>query len=715
MSALALHFKIFRGDRLVREETLRQTVIKIGKVSSAHLRIDDESVSRMHAILEVDTHGDVHVIDLGSTRGTFINGHKVNKAKLESGDAIQVGELRIEVAFARTDAVIAAPTMIVAPPPTSVPPPVPVAKPATYAPPRAVTAAAPVPCATAPQEDDLSGAKAIEVAALLGDSVVCVKHCIDPKSGKVSSKTWGLFAAGISCLVIAAIAFGVSVHTAAYNKGGLDYTTHVLHKPAYSFRPEVLSPAFDWLAFGGLALGLSALIAGLARRRAEKRTPYYRIGTAAGVELALDSAPSPSFPLVAPSADGEDFVFNYSTGIDGELVLDGRTTSLADLAASGRARPSMVTAGALELPIPARARIRARSGQTTFVVSAVPQPRQQPVSLLGAMESRTMKYFAGSLVVHLCLLAVLQQLPGDDSSAAIDLGDMTDVSIRSTTTATETTPPEQVAATDGEKSGSDPGAEANKMRLERGEMGNPESSAADHHFTIKDNHMDPQIARQQAIEEARDAGILGGLHASPEMFRNLTASSEFSSDFENMNAYGAMFGAEAGESHGSFGGSFSGFGGGGGCTQEPCGLIGTGSRYNTINVGAHAGHGYGPGGGGTGPFRRHEAGVPRPILGQATGTGDLDQATIRRYMNRNIEKIRYCYEHELLAHPGIEGTVTVQFFINPTGGVTGSKGAGFDATVAGCVGDVVGNIAFPRPNGGGVQVNYPFIFHATSH
>lgn len=710
MSALALHFKIFRGDRLVREETLRQSVIKIGKVSSAHLKIDDESVSRMHAILEVDTRGDVHVIDLGSTRGTFINGHKINKAKLESGDAIQVGELRIEVAFARTDAVIAIPVMV------AQPPPVPVAKPAVPAPVVAIVPPAKlVPFASAPQEDDLSGAKAIEVAALLGDSVVGVKHCIDPKSGKVSSKTWGLFAAGATCLVASAIAFGVSVHTAAYNKGGLDYTTHVLHKPAYSFRPEVLNPAFDWLAFGGLALGVSSLIAGLARMRAEKRTPYYRIGTAPGVELALDSAPSPSFPLVAPSADGEDFVFNYSAGIEGELVLDGHTTSLADLAATGRARPSISTAGALELPIPSRARIRARSGQTTFVVSAVPQPRTHPVSLLGAIESRTVKYFAGSLVVHLCLLALLQQLPGDDSSAAIDVGDTADLGTHIEGTTPEEMPPEQVATTDGEKSGSDPGSEANKMRLERGEMGNPDSQAANHRFAVKDNQLDPQLARKEAIEEAADAGILGGLHAAPEAFRNLTETSDLSSSFENMNAYGAMFGADAGEAHGSFGGSFSGFGGGGGCTQEPCGLIGTGNRYNTINTGRHVGGGYGPGGGGTGPFRHHEAGVPRPILGQATGSGDLDQATIRRYMNRNIEKIRYCYEHELLAHAGIEGSIVVQFFITPTGSVTGSKASGFDATVASCVGEVVGNIAFPRPNGGGVQVNYPFTFHATSH
>src|SRR5690349_18502015 len=104
MSArLSLTFKIFRGDQLVREETLTQGVIKIGKVSSAHLRIDDESVSRMHAILEVDNAGNVHVIDLGSTRGTFVNGQKINKAKLQSGDTIVVGETKIELAIGASE------------------------------------------------------------------------------------------------------------------------------------------------------------------------------------------------------------------------------------------------------------------------------------------------------------------------------------------------------------------------------------------------------------------------------------------------------------------------------------------------------------------------------------------------------------------------------------------------------------------------------------
>jgi hypothetical protein len=454
---------------------------------------------------------------------------------------------------------------------------------------------------------------------------------------------------------------------------------------------------------------VSSLIAGLARMRGERRTPYYRIGTAPDVELALESAPSPSFPLVAPSADGEDFVFNYGAGIDGELVLDGQTTTLADLAASGRARPSATTAGAIELPIPARARIRARAGQTTFVVSAVPQPRQQPLSLLGSLESRTAKYFAGSLVVHLSLLALLQQLPGDDSAATIELDEGFEPGI-SIKEGEHETMPEETEPDPGETSG-ETGTESNKMALATGAAGNPDSAAVEHHLTVPDNHTDPALAREAALEAARTAGILGGM-ASPDNFKTLTDAADISSGFEDVNMYGALIGADAGEAHGSFGGGLIGFGRGGGCTQAPCGLIGTGTRYNTIGSGKHTGTGWGPGGGDGTKLRRPSFEVPRPTLGVATGIGDLDQATIRRYINRNIEKIRYCYEHELLAHADIQGEVLVQFFITPTGTVTGSAGRGFDKNVASCVADVVGNIEFPRPSGGGVQVNYPFTFHA---
>jgi hypothetical protein len=80
---IPIKFQIFKGDQLVREETLNEPVIKIGKLASSHLRLEDETVSRMHAVVEVTGPGEIQLIDLGSTRGTTVNGERINKAILK--------------------------------------------------------------------------------------------------------------------------------------------------------------------------------------------------------------------------------------------------------------------------------------------------------------------------------------------------------------------------------------------------------------------------------------------------------------------------------------------------------------------------------------------------------------------------------------------------------------------------------------------------------
>src|SRR5580704_125989 len=108
-------------------------------------------------------------------------------------------------------------------------------------------------------------------------------------------------------------------------------------------------------------------------------------------------------------------------------------------------------------------------------------------------------------------------------------------------------------------------------------------------------------------------------------------------------------------------------------------------------------------------MRGRTAAVPTVSIGQPNAAGDLDKAIIRRYIKRNISKITYCYEKQLLAKPGLSGTVTMSFFITPTGAVEHATGSGMDPDVAGCVAGVIGAIEFPKPKGGGgVQVNYPF-------
>jgi nucleoside 2-deoxyribosyltransferase len=89
---------VFSSGQLIRRETFTQNVIKIGRLDSSNLRIDDKDASRMHAVIEViDEPCEVHIIDLGSSVGTQVNGMKVNKAVLNDGDEIKIGGTRIMV------------------------------------------------------------------------------------------------------------------------------------------------------------------------------------------------------------------------------------------------------------------------------------------------------------------------------------------------------------------------------------------------------------------------------------------------------------------------------------------------------------------------------------------------------------------------------------------------------------------------------------------
>lgn len=725
-SKLSLSFRIFQNGQLVREEKLSQGVIKIGKVPSAHLRLDDESVSRMHAIIEVNG-TDVSVIDLGSTRGTFVNDQKVNKAKLQSGDAITVGDTRIEVAIAETATVVVqAPVMPVQPPvmpvmppvvPTRVAPaprasfaatatlPAPVATPVPALPTMAPVSPAMFQAAMADSVDDLGGARSIEVAAMLGDSVIGVKHCSDPRGGKVTAATWMFLAGGLACLLASAGAFFSSVDNAADNKTAKQQHL-AAHKPERAFRPHVQSDVVDVLAFGGLAFGLLGLTVGLARSRSERKSPFYRIGTAPEVEQPIEHAPTASFPLVAPA--GDDFVFNYGAGMDGELIVDGKSTPFADLAAQGRSRPSPVTAGAIEIPIPAKARIRARAGQTTFLVSAVAKPRKAMAPMFANMERRVFAYVGGSLAVHLGILAILSTVATDDSGVNVDLANQEDASLSARNTMTEDMVQEVKDDKDGDDAGKDSAGAT--MALDSGAAGKPDSPRTDGHMAIKNNQTEPQLSRDQAIKYAQQAGVLGSESSIRGGIAALTATTDFSSGFDDADIYGPLFGA-SGEGRGNFGFGRSGFGAGGGCTVQPCGLVGAG-RYGTIGNGVHAGDGW-HGGGSFGTGRNHNAAVPAPTIGMPTSGGNLDKAIIKRYIKRNVDKIAFCYESELMARPGIEGEIMVNFLITGSGTVTSSNGSGFDNKVASCVSHVIKNIEFPRPtDGGNVQVNYPFTFHA---
>ena len=76
----------------VRIYPLVKALINIGRGLENDLVIDDRRVSRNHAQLRA-IHGQFVLFDLKSTRGTFINGHRIVQAILYPQDTISLGEV----------------------------------------------------------------------------------------------------------------------------------------------------------------------------------------------------------------------------------------------------------------------------------------------------------------------------------------------------------------------------------------------------------------------------------------------------------------------------------------------------------------------------------------------------------------------------------------------------------------------------------------------
>jgi pSer/pThr/pTyr-binding forkhead associated (FHA) protein len=68
----------------------------IGRAPRADFIIDAALVSRVHCQLTAGA-ADLEVIDLESTNGTFVNGERVERALLKSGDRLGVGKVEFVV------------------------------------------------------------------------------------------------------------------------------------------------------------------------------------------------------------------------------------------------------------------------------------------------------------------------------------------------------------------------------------------------------------------------------------------------------------------------------------------------------------------------------------------------------------------------------------------------------------------------------------------
>ena len=655
---IPMTFEIYAGDELVKSENLSQDIIKIGKLPTSHLRIEDDKVSRMHAVIEVTGPDDIFIIDLGSASGTVVNGEKVNKSKLQSGDEIMLGDTRMVVSIGSAAAELGEeePTKVAAPSEEVMAEAVPPAAAAPAAPVAAAAAAVPNPFAS-----NLPNPFAAPAAPAHGG------HAAPENPDAIQ---YGIVASGPPVSLDEVESGEQAVEVVVMWDRNVLHVSHL--SPARSFYVGEAAGKGDEVDYlmGSEALG------GVSRR-----------------------------PVCVEAGGGVAVV--VPNGATAEVTINGATSAITD----AQLQPCSEMGGAKQYPLPREATARVTHNGFTYMVKPVNAGKKIATGV--NIEWTPWFYIGGSLFVFASLLTAFYFMPPSPASLSLDLLNTDSRLVKYLLEPPATEEEETPEWLDDSKSQDSEGGKGKRHKDEEGQMGKKEAKKTNNRYAIegpKDN-ADPKMARENAKEQARNAGVLGTLKALTGSWNAPTSPYGADTALGNdpMSAMGALMGDQIGENFGFGGLGLRGTGRGGGGTGE--GTIGLGN-LGTIGHGGGGGNGNGYGRG-AGGFRGRSARVPKIRSGAADVRGSLSKEVIRRVIRRHINEVRFCYEQELNQRPDLEGRVTVKFIISPTGSVQTSMVSNStlkNGRVEKCVAGAVRRWTFPAPDGGGVViVNYPFM------
>lgn len=681
MAKAVLNFAIFRGEQFERRESVAQDIVKVGKDPKSHLRIDDEAASRMHAVIEVAGPEDITLIDLGNDPGTLVNGARVNKTKLQVGDYIQIGTTQIlletvEPAYEQP---------VAAAPPPQMPP------------------------------SQRGGVASNPFAAAQGGS--------NPFAA--AANPFGGAPAGGNPFGAASNPFAARAHAPAPQA---HYGHHAVPDDAppgtYTYTliksgPDVPSDEVElphvqavevMVLWGSNVLHVSHL------------TPprNFYVGEEQGKNFSTDFfIPSEKLgttrmPVVI--GDGGSIAVVIPAGARGSIEIPGQPRMTLDEARQ-RAQPCAELSGAQQLPIGGGARARIELNDFVFQVAAVNAGKPIKHGVGATIDWNVALYFGasflgmGGFIAAMAFFVPPLGLTDDediDKNALYLMQQYLDAAAERELEEKET---EQVTEQDADNK---EGGTGTRAKGEEGSMGKQDSKATNKRYAVQgpQDNPDPHIAKQAALREAMEFGMIGLLNTGAAGDPNAPTAPwgrDTSLGTDSVSAMGNMFGDEIGDAYGAGGLGLSGIGEGGGGRGEGIGLGSIGTLGHGAGTGT--GQGFGSGHGRLGGAHRTKA--PQVRMGQTTVSGRLPPEVIQRIVRQNYGRFRLCYEQGLSRNPNLEGRVQVRFVIGRDGSVSNVGNGGSDIPDSAVVQCVIRNyygLSFPQPEGGIVTVVYPIMF-----
>lgn len=682
MAKAVLTFAIYRGGDLVRRETVSQDIIKVGKDPKSHLLLDDELASRMHAVIEVGGEDEITLIDLGNEPATQVNGAPVNKAKLGPGDQILIGSTKIMLERVQAaGAQIPAAAAQAAPAASS--------NPFAAAPAVNPFGASSNPFAAASNPFGAGGSSPFGAAASgpfgaapsspFGSAPSAARHGV-PDDAPPGTYTYELMKSGpavppdeVELSHVAAVEVMVS------------WGSNVLHvshlTPPRNFYVGEPNPADK-----------------------KDTTDFF---------IPEERLPIRKMPVVVGDAGSVAVVL--PAGAKGTVEFPGQSKISLDQARA-QAQPSGYLPGAHQLNLPTGAKAKYELNGFEFTVAAVNAGKPMKKGIGNGFDWTVAMYFGmsfagfGGLILSMAYFVPPMGLTDEGD---IDKDRLLLIQ-QYLNAAAEREQEEKTEEVVTESADNKEGGTGSRAKGEEGSMGKETSKATNKRYAVqgpKDNP-DPHLARQAALREARDFGMIGLLNAGASGDPNAPTAPwgrETSLGSDDVSARGNMWGDEIGDAFGSGGLGLSGIGEGGGGRGEGIGL----GNIGTLGHGAGTGTGQGFGSGHGRLGGSHKTKAPKVRMGATQVNGRLPAEVIQRIVRQNFGRFRMCYEQGLSRNPNLEGRVGVRFVIGRDGAVSNVGNGGSDipdSAVVSCVVQAFYGLSFPQPEGGIVTVTYPIMF-----